>query len=259
LIDLPDFATFSAVINDKRMVVAIAVSVLSGLTRGFSGFGSALVYIPLISSIYDPKLAVATLVLIDFVSGAPFAIQALPNCKWREITPITISSLFAIPFGTSILFYFDPVAVRWLVTIVALTLLLVIAAGWRYHNRPKLRVTVFVGVVCGILGGAFQMDGPPAAIYWLGGPNVGSIVRANLMMFIELSGAAICVSYLVSGLLTTTTITVAILVGFPFILSMKLGERLFHGTSEQIYRYVAYAVIALSLLISLPVFDGFLR
>ena len=259
MIDLPDIATFATVVNDRRLVIAVAISILSGLMRGFSGFGSALVYIPLISSIYDPKIAVATLLLIDFVSGIPFAIQAIPQCKWREIAPITISAIFAIPFGTMILLYFDPILIRWLVAAVALLMLLTIVAGWRYQNRPRLPITIFVGLLSGLLGGAFQMDGPPVVIYWLGGANVASVVRANLMMFIVLSGAAICVTYLFSGLLTSNAIVLAILLGLPFIVSMKLGAGLFHGASDQMYRRISYFVIAASVIISLPIFDRILH
>ena len=42
---------------------------LAGVVRGFSGFGSALIYIPLISAIYDPRTAAGTFVLIDFATG----------------------------------------------------------------------------------------------------------------------------------------------------------------------------------------------
>ena len=259
MINLLNIDTFAAVANDRRFVIAVVISVLSGLMRGFSGFGSALVYIPLISSIYEPKIAVATLLLIDFVSGIPFAIQAIPRCRWREIAPITISAIFAIPFGTMILLYFDPTLIRWLVAAVAILMLFIIIAGWRYRDRPRLPITIFVGLISGLLGGAFQMDGPPVVIYWLSGVNVASVVRANLMMFIVLSGAAICVTYLFSGLLTLNVIALAILLGLPFVVSMKLGARLFHGASDQVYRRIAYVVIAASVIISLPIFDGLLH
>ncbi len=257
--NLPDLASFAAALDDKRIVAALAISVLSGVMRGFSGFGSALIYIPLLSAIYDPKIAVATLLLIDFVGGIPFAVQALPQCKWRELAPITIASFFAIPFGTSILLYVAPTVLRWLIAAVALLVLVVIAAGWRYRDRPKLPLTVLVGLLSGLMGGAFQMDGPPVVIYWLGTADVAAVVRANLMVFIVLSGAAICVAYLVSGLLTPEVIALAVALGVPFLVAMKLGALMFHGTTDRTYRTIAYGVIALSLLVSLPLFDGLLR
>jgi hypothetical protein len=56
---LPDSSTFAATIADPRFPLAIAISALAGVVRGFSGFGSALVYAPsfCISASETSKLA----------------------------------------------------------------------------------------------------------------------------------------------------------------------------------------------------------
>jgi hypothetical protein len=45
----------------------------------------------------------------------------------------------------------------------------------------------------------------------------------------------------------------------PFILAMVAGVRWFGIASERAFRRVAYAIIAVSALISLPIFDRLLR
>ena len=47
--------------TDPRFALALGISVLSGAVRGFSGFGSALVYVPLMSALYGPQVGAATL------------------------------------------------------------------------------------------------------------------------------------------------------------------------------------------------------
>ena len=59
--------------------------------RGFSGFGGALIYMPLIAAIYDPRIAAVTLLLVDFVGSTPFAIPEVRRCTWREVLPISIA------------------------------------------------------------------------------------------------------------------------------------------------------------------------
>ncbi len=54
VIDLPTTVTFSAVMADPRFALAIGIAVLSGAVRGFSGFGSALIYVPLMSALFGP-------------------------------------------------------------------------------------------------------------------------------------------------------------------------------------------------------------
>ena len=47
----------SAALADRRFAAAVAIAALSGFVRGFSGFGSALIYIPLIAAVYEPRKA----------------------------------------------------------------------------------------------------------------------------------------------------------------------------------------------------------
>jgi hypothetical protein len=56
---LPGSSAFAATISDWRFPIATAISALAGLVRGFSGFGSALVYAPsfCISASETSKLA----------------------------------------------------------------------------------------------------------------------------------------------------------------------------------------------------------
>ena len=68
VIDLPTAATFSAVVADPRFALAIGISVLSGAVRGFSGFGSALIYVPLMSAVYGPKIAATSFLPIDLMT-----------------------------------------------------------------------------------------------------------------------------------------------------------------------------------------------
>ena len=67
--DFPALSVFADAVADRRFVAAVVVAALSGLVRGFSGFGSALIYIPLVSAIYEPRIAAATLLLVDFVTA----------------------------------------------------------------------------------------------------------------------------------------------------------------------------------------------
>ena len=80
---------------DPRFLAAIAIAVVAGLVRGFAGFGSALVYMPLIAAVYGPRVAAPTLLLIDTICSLPFALQAAPQCNPREVAPVAIAGAVA--------------------------------------------------------------------------------------------------------------------------------------------------------------------
>lgn len=259
MINFPDLLAFSAALTDHRFVAAVAIAALSGFVRGFSGFGSALVYIPLISAVYEPRIAAPTLLLIDLLGSAPFTIRELPRCNWREVGPVTASAAVAVPLGTMALVLIDPVVLRWIIAILVLILLAVLASGWRYHGRPSLPVTAGVGLIAGLGSGAVQIAGPAVIIFWLGGASDPKVVRANFMVFFLLMDFITGAAYLAQGLFTPDVITLAVLLGVPFVVAMWIGARWFHGASEQAYRRAAYAIIVVSAIVSMPLWDGWLR
>ena len=79
------------------------------------------------------------------------------------------------------------------------------------------------------------------------------------MKKIASKGAALLVAYTVQGVLTKEIIAFSLMLGPPFWLAMAIGARFFRGSSDSLYRNVAYAIVALAALVSLPLFDGLLR
>ena len=259
MIDLPTAATFSAVIADSRFSLALGISVLSGAVRGFSGFGSALIYVPLMSALYGPKIGAASFLLTDFITGIVFSLGVWRQAAWREIVPLAVSAIIAAQFGTLILQYADPAHLRWAMAALVLVIVVVLSTGWRYHGKPVLIVTILVGLVAGVLGGAVQIFGPPVVLFWLSSMAAVAVVRANFVVFFAIMAAALVVTYLWFGLLTADVIALAAFVAPLHILAMFAGAKLFHFASETTYRRVAYVIITFAALVSMPLWDRWLR
>ncbi len=257
--DFPDSSHFSALLADPRFYAVFAVTILAGVVRGFSGFGSALIYIPLVSAIYDPKVASASFILVDFFCTAPFAWRLYPITNKREIWPLTFAAALTIPLGAMLLRYVDPVVLRWMIGAVIFLLLAVLVSGWRFPGKPSTPLTVGVGLLSGISGGAANLIGPFTIVYWLGSPTPAAVVRANLIVFFALGGIVIVLSYIWQSLYPANVVALSLMVAAAYVLALNAGARLFRASSEETYRKAAYGIVAISALISLPIFDGLMR
>ena len=259
MIDLPDSTTFAAALSERRLSLAMAVAGLSGLVRGFSGFGGAMVYMPLIATIYDPRIAAVTILLVDLVSATPFAIPEVRRCTWREVTPLAAAMAVGLPIGTWALLVLDPIVLRWCIAAVVLSLVPVLASGWRYRGTPRLPITLGVGLFSGISAGAVLIAGPPVILYWLSGGSSARILRANLMVFFMICDLILVAIYGYANLFEARPLALSVLLGIPYLAGMGAGAYFFHGTSDQLYRRIAYVIISLAALVSLPLFDSILR
>jgi uncharacterized membrane protein YfcA len=259
VIEIPDSATFAAIVADRRFLAALAIATISGVVRGFSGFGSALIYMPLIAAVYDPPIAAVTLLLVDFTCSTPFALAEVRRCTWAEVIPISIAMAVAVPLGAWLLIELHPILLRWAIAMLVLSLVVVLMSGWRYRGPSTLPITTGVGLVAGIGAGAAQISGPPVILYWLSRGNNAATLRANLMVFFMFCGMVLIAVYAAQGLFTAHPIALAMLFGPTYIAGVAIGSRSFRSASDRLYRNVAYAICLLAALLSLPVLDPILR
>jgi hypothetical protein len=253
------FTTLSTIAADPRFFAAAAVALVSGAVRGFSGFGSALIYIPLMAAIYDPRIAALTLLITDYTASAPLTVTQMRHCNWREVAPVSIAAIATVPLGVAALQYFDAVSLRWFIACLVVAVLAVLISGWRYRARPAVPISLAVGAMAGFGAGAVYIAGPPAIAYWLGGPNSATVVRANLIVYFGFVGLAVGILYYLRGLFTSDVLMLSLLLGPLYIVSIAAGAYVFRESSEQAYRRVSYVIIGLSALVSLPLFDALLR
>ena len=148
---------------------------------------------------------------------------------------------------------------RWCISVVVLGLLPPLVLGWRYHAQPSLPVTIGVGLFSGVSAGAVQIAGPPVILYWLSRIGSSVTVRANIMVFFLICGVVLVAVYAYEGLFTAQTLALSLLLGVFYLGGVGLGSYFFHGTSDQTYRRIAYVIIAIAALLSLPLLDPIFR
>jgi hypothetical protein len=243
-----------------RATLAIcAIAFVAGTARGFSGFGAALIFMPLASSVAAPRLVAALLLIIDFVAAAPLVPNAWRQADRKATTVMVLGALVGVPIGTWLLSRLDPVTTRWIITSFVIALLALLLSGWRYRGKDHAAISVGIGTVSGFCSGLAQTGGPPVVGYWLGRPIETKIARANIMLFFAGSDVFSAVSYAASGLITADAIRLALVVGPVYAAGVGLGATLFGRASERLFRGICYALIGLAVIVGLPLLDGVLR
>lgn len=249
-------SAFAGATADSRFPIALAISIIAGLVRGFTGFGSALIYVPLISALYSPPVAAGTMVLVDTIASLPFAVRVWPLATRREVVPVAAGGALALPLGVAALIYVDALILRWFIAALVLFALVALITGWRYHRKPTPAISFGVGAMAGFGSGSVQIAAPPLLVFWLGGQNNATTVRANIMVLFALQGLLGIALYAFNGLFGGEVLALSLAIGVPFVLAMTIGARWFRGTSDLLYRRIAYIIIGFSGLVSLPLFDS---
>jgi len=228
---------------------------LAGAVRGFTGFGSALVFTPIASSIVEPWQAIILLFVMDGCTALPLIPDAVRNCTWREVVPLTLGATVAVPVGAHFLLTIDPTVLRWILSALSLGAVAALASGWRYHAVPGTALSAVVGASSGFLGGMCSFWAPPIVLFWLGGQSGARMVRANVIVFLLAMTVVGAATYGALGLFKPAVVYQALFLMPFFGLALWVGTKLYRHASEDVFRRISYLVIAGAAVSSAPAFD----
>ncbi len=248
--------------KDVSLTIAMAICVIAfiaGTARGFSGFGAALIFMPLASSVAPPRLVAALLLMIDFVAAAPLLPSAWRKADRKATAVIVLGALIGVPVGTYFLSVLDPVTTRWIISCFVAALLALLLSGWRYRGRDHVWLSVGIGGLSGFCSGLAQTGGPPIVGDWLGRPIASVVARANILLFFGASDSFSMISYATTGLISRDALLLSLVVGPVYALGVAFGASLFGRASERIFRAICYALIAIAVIAGLPALDRVLR
>jgi uncharacterized protein len=205
------------------------------------------------------KTAAALLWLIDIPFAWPVAAACFSRVQWREVLPLLAGAIISAPIGVWLLVNADPASARWAIALLILAAVMALATGWRYRGSPGLPLSLGTGGLAGVASGLAQLGGMPVAIFWLAAQkNDPRQTKDNLNGFFAILPIVTGWLYWHNGILTPALLWMAVPLMIPYGVAMFVGARLFNHAPEQVFRRVAYAVIACAAVIAMPVIDPLL-
>lgn len=213
----------------------LAIVFIASFVRSALGFGGALVAMPLLSMLYGLQFATPLVGLMSITCAFLILRNEWRNINFEAVKKFFISIIIGIPIGI------------WLIKLdienllkVGLGIILIVFALWRifdfirFHFKDDRYASVF-GFIAGVLGGAYNVNGPAVVIYgvmreWEPSTFKGTLQGIFLPMSIMIIGSH-CIGglwtkeVLLSFAYTIPVIIVAVFLG-KFV-SDKIDKNLF--------------------------------
>ena len=142
----------TALATEGLIWIAVAAFV-AGLVRGFAGFGTAMIYLPVASSFLDPVAALVSLMVMDFFGPIPNLPRAWNDARRDQLAKLSVGMLVVLIPASFVLTAMSPEIFRYLVSFIALTLLVLLMLGTRYRGEFRDWMLYGTGGLGGFLGG----------------------------------------------------------------------------------------------------------
>ena len=224
------------------IVSIFLLSIVASLIQRTTGFGFG-IFIMTMLPFLMPSYAEATTLtgLLAMSNSIYIAIRMHRYVQWRRVVPILCAFVVV-----------SDVVLR---DVLGVVLILFSIYFWFFNKKIRLRPTlptqIGTGVLSGLMGGFFNMQGPPAVLYFISTAKDKNQYMALAQVYM-LSGNIIMALVRTYNGFMTSTVGLDYLYGIGGVaIGTTLGGYLFRHLSNGIFRYVVYTYIGISGLVIL--------
>ena len=215
----------------------------AGFVQGISGFGSALVAMPLLALVVDVKTAVPLCVLNGLLITLFLTLRLKAHINWRKIAPLTLGCMPGIYVGVTILKKADDIVIRLGLGVLLIAYALYCLLSSRARKAISPGWAYVAGFLTGAIGGAFSAGGPPTIIYTTLTGWSKELIKATLSGFFLATGIFIAAAHAYTGLTTNTVVYYFGVSAAPVLAGVYTGSVCYDRFDRKTYIKVIYVLL----------------
>lgn len=233
-------------------IIALSLIIfVASVVRGFTGFGLALVAVPLIQFILPVTDTAVFIALINMIFSIIYYRHSKAVVKGQPLGLMALWTGIGVASGTVILKFVNPAYIQlgWGVLIIFIVVALV--HGINLHIRSDRSAMTLSGLFGGLLAGATGISGPPVAIILSSMNTPREKFNAIISIFILFAVTYALIFYMISGLIRIDTVMLALCCIPALLAGLYTGDKLASRISQKTFAAIVYVVLLIMGVITL--------
>ena len=231
--------------NDSLALILSLIIFVAFFVRAFTGFGAALISVPLLALFYDLKFVVPLELIFETAIGILLISKVYKHINFKHMGNLLVGSLLGSILGAHLLANAPNKGLQiGLGITVFLLSLYMIRFAWRpivWKISPHWGI-VF-GLSAGVLGGAFNMSGPITVLYLSHQLIDKTQFRATLICLFLITEVWKTGLFAYNGLFTPEMLEMTLMLTPAFLAGTILGHLSHIRVSDRNFRLTLAAVL----------------
>ncbi|MDP2931170.1 MAG: sulfite exporter TauE/SafE family protein [Chloroflexota bacterium] len=232
------------------IIVGLLIIFLAGITQGLTGFGFALVSVPILIMFLSPKAVVPIVIMDSIAINVMILFEARKWLDLRRIWPLIVASIIGLPVGTYLLVVLNVSVLKILIGVITIPFAIALMLGFKKEIRNEKLALSLIGLLAGVLNASTSLSGPPIILFLINQGVEKLVFRANLVAYFMVLAVATTAALAVGGVVTGAVIKYSLWFLPAAILGTLVGMRLAHRVNEKVFRNAALIIVTIAALAS---------
>ncbi len=237
----------------------LTVIFIATVFRSAFGFGESLIAVPLLAIWLPLNIAVPLSVLISVTIAAIVVVQDWNKIHLKSAGGLIGFTLIGIPLGLLLLVKMDERIVKAVLGVVISLFSAYLLTGKQLKELKKDTIPWLLGcgLLSGILGGAYGLNGPPLVIYGAKRRWSAQHFRATVQGYFLVASAVGLIGYRLTGLLAPVVFHYYLL-SLPVMVPAVFIGRLINArlNGESFFKYVYFVLLGIGVFLLVKSISG---
>ena len=235
-------------------MVIVAIVFLAAVLQSLTGFGFALIVMPLVTLVIDLQTAAPLIALAGLTAYTVNLVRFRRAVNLQEVARLAVASAAGIPIGIWALVRVDELDINRAMGVILISYAAYALLRPATSRLPARWWAYPAGFLAGCLGGAYNTPGPPVVVYGSLQQWPKDEYRAILQTLFFVNGILIVGSHALARHMLPQVWALYAWVVPALLLGLWAGARLDHRLDQELFRKLVTAMIlllGLSLLLGL--------
>lgn len=222
---------------------------LASFTQGVTGFGLALVAVPLLS-LFIPEIRNITpiIVIYSLLTNIIIGYKSIHYVHFKKVIPLVLFGMLATPIGTYMLLYVKVETLKIVIGIVITLTAFAMLKNFKVKIKNEKVSYGIVGFLSGILNGSTGLSGPPVVLMLTNENMDKEVFRTNLSFYGIITNIFAIIMFIVGGIINTSVLQFTTLYLPALLIGVLVGIKVSNKINEVVFRRITiYLIIVLGL------------
>jgi uncharacterized protein len=233
-------------------IIALSLIIfIASVVRGFTGFGLALVAVPLIQFFMPVSDTAVFIAIINVIFSVLYFRKSKEKANGQPLGAMAAWTGAGVAAGTVVLKFVNPAYIQLLWGVLILFIVVSLVRGMDFHIRSERAAMKLGGLFGGLLAGATGITGPPVAVILSSIKTPKEKFNAIISIFILFAVSYALFFYLITGLIRKEVVWLALCSVPALLAGLYTGDKLVSRISQKTFTTVVYIVLVIMGVITL--------